>query len=878
MHTIARLTSALAGRYRIEREIGTGGMATVYLAHDERHDREVAIKLLHPDLAAALGVERFLAEIKTTARLQHPHVLSLIDSGEADGLLYYVMPFVAGESLRQRLVREKLLPIDHALRLAREVASALDYAHRHGVVHRDIKPENILLQEGQALVADFGIAFAVSAAGGSRLTQTGLSLGTPQYMAPEQAMGERVVDARADIYPLGTVLYEMLVGDPPFTGSTIQAIVAKVLTERPMAPSTVRDTVPPHVERAVLTALAKLPADRFASAKDFADALTAPEVSSRTTQPAPAKSGTSRWYRTTIPAWWVGFAALGAAAAVFGALRLRPSPSPSLPVRFSLEGSASARIADAIPALSPDGRLLVYAVDSGRTQTRNRGSSSTRLFVRRLDQFTSTALPGTEGYSTGSPPFISTDGAWVAFVAGGKLKKVRLDGASQAEIIADASDLPVGGSWFPDGSIAFAPDLSKGLERVSAGRPPEVLTTPDRQAGEIGVGFPEVLPDGKTIVFGLLTQNGWSVAALSLTSKRQTVLIPGALSARYAAPGYLVYAKNGALHAVKFDPDQLTLSGSPVLLEPSLAGDLRGGGLYGFFAVSQSGTLAYIPGARVPPVAVVLVDRQGVASPLREAVGDWPRFSPNGQSLAAGDSAQIWTYDLTRGGTRTRLTSGAPRYVPVWSPDGARVVYSSYQSGPANLYITSLANPAEARRLLPGDNRRYAGSWSRDGSYLTYVEIDPRTNGDIWVLRMDTSAAPAPAVQTEFREYQPRFSLDGKWLAYTSNQSGRAEVYVQGFPTAGRPQRISIDGGRSPVWSHDGRELYFQHGQTLMVVPVSAAGFGEARRLFDVPRMAQGDDNGTPYDISPDGKHFAVGVDSLWAPRQLNVVVNWLPR
>jgi len=269
----SRLASALSGHYTIERELGAGGMATVYLAHDVKHDRDVAIKILHPDLGAALGADRFLSEIRTTARLQHPHILPLLDSGDAEGLLYYVMPVVTGETLRARLTRERQLPVREAVRIAREVASALDYAHRQGVIHRDIKPENILLHDGQALVADFGIALAVQTAGGQRMTQTGLSLGTPQYMSPEQAMGEKTIDARTDVYALGAVTYEMLCGDPPFSGSSVQAIVAKMMTERPTPLSTLRDTVPENVEEAVLTALAKLPADRFATAAEFATAL-----------------------------------------------------------------------------------------------------------------------------------------------------------------------------------------------------------------------------------------------------------------------------------------------------------------------------------------------------------------------------------------------------------------------------------------------------------------------------------------------------------------------------------------------------------------------------------------------------------------------------
>ncbi len=292
---IQKLSTALVDRYVIERELGAGGMATVYLAHDLRHDRKVALKVLRPELSAILGAERFLAEIKTTANLQHPHILSLFDSGEADGLVYYVIPFVEGESLRDRLTRDKQLPVEEAVRIATEVSSALDYAHRHGVVHRDIKPENVLLHEGQALVADFGIALAASRTqGGTRLTDTGMSLGTPAYMAPEQAMGQREITRKADIYALGCVLYEMLTGEPPFTGPTAQAIVARVMTEEPRSLTLQRHTIPPHVEAAVAKALEKLPADRFASAGEFASALFNPAFAREVVAAAPARSGASR--------------------------------------------------------------------------------------------------------------------------------------------------------------------------------------------------------------------------------------------------------------------------------------------------------------------------------------------------------------------------------------------------------------------------------------------------------------------------------------------------------------------------------------------------------------------------------------------------------
>src|SRR5687768_18588956 len=322
MSAMVRLSAALADRYRIERELGTGGMATVYLAHDLRHDRDVAIKVLHPDLAAALGGERFLTEIKTTAKLQHPHILPLLDSGTADTLLYYVMPFVRGERLRDRRERERQLPLDDALRIAREVADALGAAHGLGIIHRDIKPENILLQGGHALVADFGIALAVQQAGGQRMTQTGLSLGTPQYMSPEQAMGERSVDARSDIYALGAVAYEMLAGEPPFTGPSVQAIVARVLSEEPRGLAMQRKSVPPGVEQAVMRALQKLPADRFESAARFSEALTQPGSTTATTITRGEPGGRS-WLSDSRSWLALGVAAASLVAAAFFAVRSR---------------------------------------------------------------------------------------------------------------------------------------------------------------------------------------------------------------------------------------------------------------------------------------------------------------------------------------------------------------------------------------------------------------------------------------------------------------------------------------------------------------------------------------------------------------------------
>ena len=388
--TLASLTAALTDRYRIQREIGQGGMATVFLARDTKHDRPVALKVLRPELGAVLGVERFLSEIRVTANLQHPNVLPLFDSGEANGLLFYVMPFVDGESLRTRLTREKQLPIDEAVRITVALASALDYAHRNGIIHRDLKPENILMQAGQPVIADFGIALAVRNAGGNRVTQTGLSLGTPQYMSPEQATGDREIDARTDIYSLGAVTYEMLTGEPPHTGSTAQAVIARVLTEKPRGVRVSRPNVPPHVEQAIEQALEKLPADRWETAQQFADAVQGARATRHATGTTERGTLTRTAVRRAAP--WV-LAALGIAAAV--TLAVRPGSAPPPAIKFRVPFDPPGNNAGTALAISRDGRTIVYASKADGTR---------QLFSRSLGQLTARPIVGTDdlgGWSMG---------------------------------------------------------------------------------------------------------------------------------------------------------------------------------------------------------------------------------------------------------------------------------------------------------------------------------------------------------------------------------------------------------------------------------------------------------------------------------------------
>ena len=545
MSTIpSRLSAALADRYRIERELGQGGMATVYLAHDLRHDRRVAMKVLRPELAAILGADRFLTEIKTTANLQHPHILSLYDSGEADGLVFYVMPYVEGESLRDRLAREHQLPVDDAVRTAREVADALQYAHEHGVVHRDIKPENILLHGGHALVADFGIALAVSRSdGGTRMTETGMSLGTPHYMSPEQAMGEREITPKADIYALGCVLYEMLTAEPPFTGATAQAIIARVMTEEPRGLTLQRRTIPPHVEAAVRTALQKLPADRFETAKAFAEALTNPGFATA----AAASGGATalppyrRAVRTALAAA-TAIAVLSLATAAWALLR--PTP-PGPVIRYSMgmapEQAMRQGVLGVNIAISPDGKRFVYV---------GPGERGDQLWVRERDRLDATPLVGTTGAFN---PFFSPDGDRIAYLSGTtvQLKVVSVSGGPPITLATPGTASGGGGAWGPDGWIYF--DSPLGISRIRAdGGPTELLIPYDSARHEIGHAWPGVLPNGKGLLFRgrqNLDPTDFDIVAFDFGTRERHLLTKGLL-ARYVAPGYLVFLRaDGAVLA-----------------------------------------------------------------------------------------------------------------------------------------------------------------------------------------------------------------------------------------------------------------------------------------------------------------------------------------
>ncbi len=625
--------------YSVERELGSGGMATVYLAHDRKHDRKIAIKILHAELAAVLGAERFLQEIRVTANLQHPHILGLIDSGligediaELRGRPYYVMPYVDGESLRQRLDKEQQLPVSDAVRIATEVASALDYAHRHGVIHRDIKPENILLHDGSAIVADFGIALAVTQAGGARITQTGLSLGTPGYMSPEQAMGERAITARSDIYSLGAVTYEMLAGEPPFTGPTVQAVVARVMTEEPRPLTAQRRSVPPHVEAAVSRALEKVPADRFASAHEFTEALNNPSftfASGLATRMARTSSGREKWMLYAA----AGLAALFLATTMWGWMRPAASEKPVLRYRlvFDEEIAQGASWWTRL-AISPDGSRLAYI-----------GGAPKQLLVRSRHELRAKAIPGSEGANS---PFFSPDGSQVGYLDE-RTVRIATMGGSVPITVSDTLTGVAGASWGRDGFIYVDGQLSTPLLRVEAkaGAVPTWFTTLDTIKGEIDHTWPEVLPNGKGVLF-MITFGGkraarpgtsFSIGVADIPSGKHRVLIEDAGHPKYAASGHLLYATpNRTLMVVPFDQKAMKLTGEPT----ALVERLRLGGLGAAdLSVSAAGTLVYGTGGAEGLHELVWVTRDGKTQLVDP---DWqgnfwmPTLSPDGSPAHIG--------------------------------------------------------------------------------------------------------------------------------------------------------------------------------------------------------------------------------------------------
>ena len=871
MDPVQQLNESLVGRYIVEREIGAGGMATVYLARDARHNRQVALKLLKPELGVVLGAERFLAEIQVTANLQHPNLLPLFDSGEANGLLYYVMPFVEGETLRARLDREKQLPVEDALRIAAAIGAALAYAHSQGVIHRDLKPENILMHAGQPVIADFGIALAVSNAGGARITQTGLSLGTPMYMSPEQATGDRAIDGRTDMYSLAAMLYEMLTGDPPHTASTSQGIIAKVLTDRPRSVRSIRPTVPVHVEEAIDRALEKLPADRWANVQEFVDALRGRGITGASTRVAHTPLGTGmRLPRHRDPAFvalaliaLVGLSAAGVMA------RRAPESVGVTPVRFALAPDSTA-----LPIFSgtwsvvpsPDGRSVLYTAGEKGTP---------RLYLRRLDQLAARVIPGTD---RATQPIFSPDGKWVAFLADGKLRKVSLEGGAPVTL-ADAG-ANNGADWVTDDAIVFgAEGKFKGLSRISpSGGALQEFTTVDTAKGDSHHLWPVSLPDGNTIVLAIYdgkSKLGSRIGITTLKDGKVTNLGVAGIAPVGVFAGQLVYVQSdGVVMSVPIDVKGRRLTGSAV---PVLDSVLVCPGCNGDAAIhaSRAGALAYMRGSTLS--RLVWVDRAGNSKPIiPESAGYGPmRISPDGSRIAIEINrglSDIWVLTLANG-TLSRLTSGGSNAAPEWSADGRSIYYLSEQPG-SEVYIQrqNADGGGKPEKVMPAAVSGF--TLSADGKSMVYTTF--RSTLDLMVKTLGDASPPRPFLATNAHESNPRFSPDGRWVAYVSSESGNDEVYVRPFEGDGGRVQISSGGGVEPHWSADGKRIYYRIGRRMRFASIAtASGVSVIARdsLFaDLYALGSGT---AMYDIARDESRFLM-LRSNDEKMQVITVVNWI--
>jgi serine/threonine-protein kinase len=821
---VDRLTAALADRYRIERELGAGGMATVYLAEDLKHDRKVALKVLKPELAAVLGADRFIQEIKTTASLQHPHILPLFDSGEADGFLFYVMPYIEGETLRDKLNRETQLSIDEAVGIACDVADALDYAHRQGVIHRDIKPENILLHDGRPVVADFGIALAVSAAAGGRMTETGLSLGTPHYMSPEQATAEKDLTNRADIYSLGAVLYEMLTGDPPHTGASAQQIIMKIVTEEAQPVTKARKSVPPHVAAAVAKALEKLSADRFGTAEALGHALR------DTTFSTAAVSGGARdvsgrsWRRTSVVLAGVSLVLLVAVVVLAG----RRAPAPPLDVsRFvvDLQGEPGAGVAafrDQGPgiAITDDGGWLAYPGGAG---------SRTQILVRKRDRLGAEAVRSTGDVRCCLS--FAPDGQSLAYITVPlELKVVSLAGGI-VRVVADSGlqdpSLYGGGvDWGRDGLLYVS--MVDGLWRLSPEgvEPERVTTTP---AGVRTHAWVDVLPNARGALLTVIpSQSGdrtaYAIGVVDFATREVEVLFPGVF-ARYAASGHIVFVQDdGTLLVAPFDQDRLAVTGTPVAVLENVPV-----GRYGAvpLAMSASGTLVYRRAQRAVD-RLVWVDRngtmQGAVAPELDGVISTPRLSADGTrfvvSRNTGDGAHLWTRGVAGGEPVRHTFAGQLNWRVNWSPTGDSLYFISDRDDEASVFVKQVDGAGTPRRMpIPEERPIFEVLPVDDATVVVRTDNQAAGNGDILLVRLAADTTVAPLIATPAAELTPAVSPDGRWLAYTSDESGADEVYVRPFPDVNAGvYRVSTSGGTEPLWAHSGRELFYKNGDGELVV------------------------------------------------------------
>jgi len=866
------------GPYEILSPLGAGGMGEVYRARDTRLGRDVAIKVLPQHLSANSEVRaRFEREAKTVSSLNHPHICTLFDVGREGDTDFLVMELIDGETLVSRLAKGPL-PLADTLRIGSQIADALDRAHRAGVVHRDLKPGNIMLTRSGAKLMDFGLARATGLAGGAGsgslagltqsptmaqpLTAEGTIVGTFQYMAPEQLEGKET-DARSDLWAFGCVLYEMATGHRAFEGKSQASLIGAIMHAEPTPISQIAPLTPPEFDRLVRACLVKDPHDRLQSAHDVKVQLAwladGARSSSSMSAPAPALApprASRRWPALAIAAI-VGAALTGL---VMNMINQNPAPSSDVraPQRFLIGTSDLAN--GSAPAISPDGSFVVFS--AGEATTR-------RLFRRNLSSFEMTPIQGTE---EGVAPFFSPDGAWLGFCTPTAIKRVAVNGGVAQVVVTEPR--VDSGDWSNDGMIYYCPrDGGAGnvaVARVPAmGGRPEVVARLDSTTAENEAWLPEILPNGTVLasISGGIT--AWRVVAFKPDGTRHDVVQNGLL-ARFVDSGHLLYADNNsqAVLCVPFDADVAQVTGPAVPLTEPIA-------MNNCHDVSRDGTLVYVTTPQNGSGnELVWIDRKGGATLAMETRASWadPRISPDGRKVLVRKSmtsCELWIYDIERT-SLARVSQGGDNHDAIWSPDGRQIAFERISDG--GKLMVQRVDGTDTK----GSERGRPQSWVAAGNLMAYTVSGRGTSTDIWVRSMDAGGVAQPFVTTTFDETTPAISPDGKWIAYTSNQSGTPEVFVRRYPDTGSVWQVSVNGGQSPMWSRDGRELFLRSGAKMMSARVVTTPEFRA----DSPQVLfEGGFNtnrARDVDVAPDGRFLAVRVPGGQAGHvELRVLLNW---
>jgi serine/threonine protein kinase/Tol biopolymer transport system component len=874
---MALTTGTKLGPYEILSLLGAGGMGKVYRARDTRLERTVAIKVLPEEFwNDSEFKQRFEREARTISSLNHPHICTLYDVGHQDGADYLVMEFIDGESLSQRLSKGPL-PTEQLLKAGVQISEALDAAHRHGIIHRDLKPGNIMLTKSGAKLLDFGLAkpiapLKVTAATSTPtfsgaltpITRKGYITGTLEYMSPEQIEGKEA-DARSDIFALGAVLYEMATGKRAFQGKSSISVASAILEKDPEPISKSQPMSPPGLEHVVKTCLAKEAEERWQSAADVGRELRwVAETGSQSTHKPVLRSRKNR-----ERAWILAVAVLLLLAAYLWWRGGLPSRSEtSLHVTVALPpGQALLNNSTQPVAISPDGRTIVYAAVNEQHKT--------QLYARKLDGFESTPIGGTEG---GMEPFFSPDGDWLGFgTEDNKLKKVALRGGSS--VLADTA-LPTGGSWSEDGTIYFVKSFTSGIYAVPAnGGPERQVTHTGSSAGDRVHFWPVALPHNSGLIFTVWTGKSFNegrIEVLSFKTGKRKVLIDGGTDAHYLSGGFLAYGRAGTVLVAGFDPERLELTSSPVpAIEGVMMGASNGDAAFGF---SRNGTLIFEPGTFTSfQRNLVWMDRKGNASNIAAEVKPYafPALSPDGKRIALtlqSSTFDVWVYDLERE-TFTKVSFGGDDYRPRWSLDGKMLAYDSSKTGQQQVFVKHASGQGPERVVTDGPENKELYDWTANNREVIFGRENKESGWDLYAAAVEGNHQPRPLVVGPFNQTQARASLDGKWLAYVSDESGQQEVFVQAIDDPSVRVQISREGGSGPRWARSGKELFYRTETEIFSVTFAALkNFRPSKPtlLFQDKREWAG------YDVGGNDR-FVVARDAevRGSGTQINVVLNW---